>query len=78
MNHDNLIKMANQIGTFFESMPDREAATRDVANHIRATWEPRMVDALRQRIEGNDGGEVLEIVRRALQVHLPPKPSGPL
>lgn len=73
MNHDNLIKMANQIGTFFESMPDREAATRDVANHIRATWEPRMVDALRQRIEGQDGGEVLEIVRRALQLHLQPK-----
>lgn len=23
MNNDNLIRMANQIGTFFESMPDR-------------------------------------------------------
>lgn len=73
MNHDNLIKMANQIGTFFESMPDREAAIRDVASHIQLTWEPRMVDALRQRIEGQDGGEVLEIVRQALQIHLRPK-----
>ncbi len=28
MNPDTLIKMANQIGAFFEAMPDREQAVR--------------------------------------------------
>ena len=46
MSHDDetslkLIRMANQIGTFFDAQsgPDRAAS---VADHINKFWEPRM------------------------------------
>lgn len=42
MNVQHLIEMANQIGEFFDSMPDRDEATAGVADHIRRFWEPRM------------------------------------
>lgn len=42
MKLDKLIKMANQIGAFFEAMPDREQAVKDIASHLRRTWDPRM------------------------------------
>ncbi|NDU92134.1 MAG: formate dehydrogenase subunit delta, partial [Ferrovum sp.] len=46
MNAENLIKMANDIGTFFEAMPNRQQATQDVATHIQKFWEPRMQKSL--------------------------------
>jgi len=39
---EKLIRMANQIGTFFAAMPDRQQAINDTAGHLRRTWEPRM------------------------------------
>ena len=42
MDTDNLIDMANRIGDFFDSMPDREEALTGAADHIRHFWEPRM------------------------------------
>ena len=42
MNIDHLIKMANEIGTFFESESPAGQAPRDVATHLRRFWEPRM------------------------------------
>ncbi len=42
MDTQNLIDMANRIGDFFDSMPDREEAITGVADHIRRFWEPRM------------------------------------
>lgn len=35
MNQHNLIDMANQIGEFFASMPDRDEGLAGVADHIR-------------------------------------------
>ncbi|RQR21294.1 formate dehydrogenase, partial [Burkholderia sp. Bp9143] len=46
MDNGHLIDMANQIGAFFESMPDREEALSGIAEHIRRFWEPRMRRAL--------------------------------
>ncbi|NIF41188.1 formate dehydrogenase subunit delta [Burkholderia sp. Tr-862] len=46
MDKGHLIDMANQIGAFFESMPDREEALTGIAEHIRRFWEPRMRLAL--------------------------------
>jgi formate dehydrogenase subunit delta len=42
MNIDHLIKMANEIGFFFEGESPPQQAPRDVANHIKRYWEPRM------------------------------------
>lgn len=70
MNPANLIKMANQIGAFFEAMPDRQQAVRDVASHITRSWEPRMLRALHQRIEAAGDGELSDIVREAYNRYL--------
>ncbi len=67
MNSANLIKMANQIGTFFAAMPDRQQAILDVANHIQKNWEPRMRAELIAHVATNGVGELNDIVRDALQ-----------
>jgi len=68
MNRDHLIRMANQIGTFFQSQPDRAEALEGLANHIAKFWEPRMQREFRALLDA--GGEgVLPIVREALQKH---------
>ncbi|KVX56345.1 formate dehydrogenase subunit delta [Burkholderia stagnalis] len=46
MDTVHLIDMANQIGAFFASMPDRDEALSGIADHIRRFWEPRMRRAL--------------------------------
>lgn len=54
MNNDTLISMVNQIGVFFESMPDRDEALLDLATHLRKFWDPRMRRALFERIDSGD------------------------
>lgn len=69
MNVDNLIKMANQIGSFFETMPDRPQAMHDFAMHIKRSWEPRMRSALLAYAEQQEGTELKEIVRESIRTH---------
>ncbi len=38
---DKLIRMANQIATFFKGQGEEEAAAQ-VADHLKAFWTPRM------------------------------------
>ncbi len=58
-----IVRMANQIGTFFESKPHDEGVA-GVAEHINKFWEPRM---RRHFFEVADaGGEgMLPIVKEA-------------
>ena len=39
---DRLVRMANQIGDFYASMPEREA-TEGAATHLRMYWTPKMI-----------------------------------
>ncbi|MBB1630542.1 formate dehydrogenase subunit delta [Cupriavidus sp. UME77] len=66
MNSENLVKMANQIGTFFEAMPDREEAVADIASHIKRFWEPRMRRALLARLDSSEDAGLDEIVLLAV------------
>ena len=66
MNPDTLIKMANQIGAFFEAMPDREQAVKDIASHLRRTWEPRMRVQLLAALGGADEAKLKILVRDAV------------
>ena len=54
-----LIRSANRIGDFFESMPDKNEAAEGIANHIQKNWEPRMrrqlLDFLAEHPEGRSG-----------------------
>ncbi len=67
MHDDNLIRMANQIGTFFASMPDRKEALEGTASHLRKFWEPRMRRALLARIDAGNCPQLSDFVRQAVQ-----------
>ena len=67
MKADNLIEMANQIGMFFDSLPDRDEALTGIAEHIRKFWEPRMRRTLLSALDGNaEEAGFTEIVLAAL------------
>jgi formate dehydrogenase subunit delta len=66
MKPAKLIKMANQIGAFFEAMPNREQAVKDVAAHIQRNWEPRMRAGLLQYVSQSGDAELSAMVREAL------------
>jgi formate dehydrogenase subunit delta len=58
--------MANQIGAFFEAMPDREQAVQDIASHLRRTWEPRMRTQLMATLGGAGDAKLKPLVREAV------------
>lgn len=58
MDIDNLIKMANQIGSFYDSLPDPEEAAREISAHLKKFWAPRMRIQMLDHVE-NKGGEGL-------------------
>lgn len=70
---EKLVRMANQIGTFFQSKPHAEGVA-GVAEHINKFWEPRM---RRQFFEIVDaGGEGLTpIVIEAVPAIRRPAPA---
>jgi len=77
----NLIVMANRIGQFFESMPDRAEALAGAADHIRKFWEPRMRAEFLQQLDAEAGQALRPFMREAVMAHrarlseaLPPAP----
>jgi formate dehydrogenase subunit delta len=68
MNGEKLIRMANQIGAFFEAMPDHAEAVDGVANHLRRFWEPRMREALLAYIATHGDSGLKPTVREAIHV----------
>ena len=67
MDSENLVRMANRIGDFFEAMPDSDEALAGIAAHIRRFWEPRMRRELLAHIEQHpDDPSLKPIVRKAL------------
>jgi formate dehydrogenase subunit delta len=42
MNIHHLVKMANDIGVFYQALPDRNEAISSIAGHLKNFWEPRM------------------------------------
>lgn len=71
MDVHKLVRMANQIGAFFESMPDRQQALTDIAGHLKKFWDPRMRRALLQYIDEQGGAGLTAIVREAIQHNKP-------
>ena len=73
MHTEPLVRMANQIGTFFSAMPDREEAMSDIAQHIRKFWEPRMRRALLAHLDAQAAGApddgLNPIVAEAVRTH---------
>jgi formate dehydrogenase subunit delta len=69
MDSQQLIKMANQIGQFFESMPNREAAQKDLATHLKRFWDPRMRRTILASIDKEEAASMMPIVREAVSTH---------
>jgi formate dehydrogenase subunit delta len=69
MDAHKLVKMANEIASFFEGEPDRAAVLESVAGHLRRFWDPRMRREL-LRWQDEHGGEGLkDTVRAAIDAH---------
>lgn len=69
MDINHLVKMANQIGAFFESMPDRQQALADAASHLQKSWDPRMRRQLQQYVDEQGGAQLSSFVQEALRAH---------
>jgi formate dehydrogenase subunit delta len=69
MDIHNLIHMANQIGGFFEAMPDREEALSGIAVHLQHFWEPRMRSQLLAYVDAENGKDLKVIVVSAIRAH---------
>src|SRR5688572_21118964 len=68
---DNLVKMANQIGMFFESQTVNEpaSAAQSVAGHLKMFWAPAMRARLIGHFENDSESELLPVVQNALRTH---------
>ncbi|WP_313196267.1 formate dehydrogenase subunit delta [Shinella zoogloeoides] len=79
MSDDNkIIRMANQIATFFHSQPADERPG-GVATHINKFWEPRMRRQLFDLVD-NHGGEGLDdlVLEAVPLIHRPvPQADAP-
>jgi formate dehydrogenase subunit delta len=52
---DRLVRMANQIGDFYASMPEHEG-TEGAASHLRLYWTPKMIrEIIAYADEGHSG-----------------------
>ncbi|MEI7464840.1 MAG: formate dehydrogenase subunit delta [Burkholderiales bacterium] len=69
MNTEALVKMANQIGDFFEAMPDRPEARQGVAHHIHSFWAPCMRRELLAHLDQHGASQLKPIVTQALAAH---------
>lgn len=65
MSPDKLVRMANQIATFFASQPGTDQAER-VAGHLKDFWGPEMRAELKDHAAAGYDAELNELVRRAL------------
>lgn len=52
---EKLIRMANQIATFFESQPE-ETRLSGISTHINKFWEPRMRRRFFALLDADDAG----------------------
>jgi formate dehydrogenase subunit delta len=66
MNIDLLIKMTNEIGAFFAGTTDQEQAARDVANHLKRYWDPRMRTQMLKYYEERQGAGLTELAKNAV------------
>jgi formate dehydrogenase subunit delta len=68
MNIDLLIKMTNEIGEFFAGadVNDPQAAARDVANHLKRYWDPRMRTQMLKYYEERGGAGLTDLAKSAV------------
>lgn len=68
MHTETLVRMANQIGMFFDAMPDRNEALDGVAQHIRKFWTPAMRSQFLAHVDAGGAG-LLPLVLQSVRAH---------
>jgi formate dehydrogenase subunit delta len=68
MDVEHLVNMANDIGNYFSSDPDRATGVAGMVDHIERFWEPRMRKQIGAHLEA--GGEGLSDIARAAIIQL--------
>jgi formate dehydrogenase subunit delta len=69
MDVEHLVVMANQIGDFYKSLPDRTEALSSAASHMRRFWDPRMRSAMLAHIDEHGGAGLEPFTLEAIQRH---------
>jgi formate dehydrogenase subunit delta len=69
MEAHRLVKMANDIASFFNSEPDHQVALDCVAGHIRRFWDPRMRREIFQWLDSHNGEGLQPLALEALQLN---------
>jgi formate dehydrogenase subunit delta len=73
---EHLVKMANDIGNFFRSEPDRKEGIAGIANHIAKFWTPRMRQKLLAHLQEHGEAELDELPREALKLLATQSPAA--
>jgi formate dehydrogenase subunit delta len=80
VNVQKLVKMVNEIASFFEAEPDRDVAMEGVAGHIKRFWDPRMRREIVRFVEEQGGEGLKEMALLAVKTHrdrlMPAAPSS--
>jgi len=66
MNIDHLIKMTNEITSFWSGEVGEEKAANEVATHLRRYWEPRMRAQMITYYEQRNGSGLNDVAKRAV------------
>jgi formate dehydrogenase subunit delta len=69
MDAHKLVKMANEIGSFFESDPDPKAVLDGAAGHIKRFWDPRMRRELLRWVDDHGGAGLTPSVLKSIQAN---------
>jgi len=70
MQTEQLIKMANQVGDFFESYPDQIQAQQDIAQHLNRFWALSMRQQIAAHVKEFDGAGLQAKVISAISTYL--------
>jgi len=62
--------MANQIGGFFKSYPDKEQATQDIARHMKKFWPPVMRKEIIEYVDSSEENLLDDMVNEAIKKYL--------
>ena len=68
--NNNLVTMANQIGGFFKSYPDKEQATKDIAGHMKKFWPPSYAKRNTDYVDSSEENLLDDMVNEAIKKYL--------
>lgn len=80
MDIHHLVKMANDIASFFESEPDRAVAEEAIASHLKRFWDPRMRRQIVEWVDAGATGDMKPLAADAIRSRRtlllpPPRPA---